>query len=507
MEQDINHIIFGKDETTNIVSIEQKDGYVELYKEYPDRIEVEKRSSKHWILASRRITDQFVKLKGNQHYQYGIQFDNQDDWKKYKSWWSKKSDIYSVSNTKEMCMLNTGITYFKGITPVDVSLMALDSETTGLDGDAEDAKLLLISTTYRKNGKVTKKLFSYDEYENEGKMLEAFCDYVREMNPSLILGHNLVSFDFPYFQKRADKFGVTLSLGRDDSKLQFSYYPSKFRVDGNRDLNYTKCSIYGREIIDTYFLAMKYDTSRKYNSYGLKPIIDYEGLTATGRIFYDAAQIRNNYLIPEEWSKIKEYCIFDSDDVIILFDLMIPSFFYFCRSVPKSFQAMMETASGSQLNSMLVRSYLQIKHSIAKGSEKEQFEGAISNGFPGIYRHALKWDVSSLYPSIMLEYQVFDKHKDPYKFMIKSLDYFRTERLRNKQLAKSGSQYHQDLSDSQKIFANSVYGLLGTPGLNYNFMAGAALVTKYGREILNKAVVWATGKSYEQHVTERLSPT
>jgi DNA polymerase elongation subunit (family B) len=41
-----------------------------------------------------------------------------------------------------------------------------------------------------------------------------------------------------------------------------------------------------------------------------------------------------------------------------------------------------------------------------------------------------------------------------------------------------------------------MYGFLGAPGLNYNYPKGAAEVTSRGREILKKAVLWATGKEF-----------
>jgi DNA polymerase elongation subunit (family B) len=77
------------------------------------------------------------------------------------------------------------------------------------------------------------------------------------------------------------------------------------------------------------------------------------------------------------------------------------------------------------------------------------------------------------------------------------VDYFTQERIRNKEQAEAtGERYFKDLSDSQKIAINSMYGFLGAPRLNYNSPEDAARVTEVGREILKKAIVWATGKDY-----------
>jgi DNA polymerase elongation subunit (family B) len=242
------------------------------------------------------------------------------------------------------------------------------------------------------------------------------------------------------------------------------------------------------------FLSIKYDIGRKYESYGLKNIIKQEGLEKEKRTFYDASKIRENYKDPIEWEKIKQYCIDDAEDALMLFELMIKPFFFLNRSIPRSFQSLMESASGGQLNSMMVRAYLQQGHSIPKPSEKVKYPGAISIGNPGNYSNCVKWDVASLYPSIMLNYRIENKEKDPKGYMLEILDTFTNERLKNKKLAKeTGNSYYDSLQNSQKIVINSIYGFLGTDGINFNYPEGAALVTKYGREILEKAIEWATG--------------
>jgi DNA polymerase elongation subunit (family B) len=171
------------------------------------------------------------------------------------------------------------------------------------------------------------------------------------------------------------------------------------------------------------------------------------------------------------------------------------SLFYLTQSVPKPYQLMLESATGSQINAMMVRSYLQEAHSIAKTSEVVPFQGAISLGNPGIYKNSVKVDVTSLYPSAILHYKIYDKHKDPEQNFLKIMQTFTAERIKNKQLAKT-SKYHDDLQSSQKIVINSGYGFLGAPGLNYNSPSNADFVTRAGRETLQRAIEWATGSKY-----------
>lgn len=490
-------LIHGKDRTTGIVCIEQQDGYVEIFKQdNKGDVIVECRPSKYWVLSNKPLNKNFARLKGDLHYKYGVQFSERESFIKARNVW-KNEDIYSIFNPKEATMINKGITYYKGLHPKDVSILSFDIETNGLKQD-ETSKLLLISNTFRKNGDIVRRLFAYDEFEDEGKMIEAWCNWVQEMNPSIICGHNIFTFDLPYLNFIAEQYGVSLTLGRNKSSLSFNTYESKFRKDGSQDLHYKKISCYGRELIDTLFLSIKYDVAaKKYESYGLKNIIKQEGLEVKDREFYDASQIRFKYKDKVEWEKIKKYCIHDSDDSLALFDLMIPPFFYMAQSIPKSFQLLIESATGSQINALLVRSYLQYAHSIPKATDVYNYEGAISLGIPGVYKNVLKIDVASLYPSIMLQYEVFDKDKDPYGNFLETLKYFTTERLKHKKLYKdTGNKYHDDVSGAYKILINSFYGFLGSSGLSFNSCKNAEFVTAKGREILQQTIEWATGNKY-----------
>jgi DNA polymerase elongation subunit (family B) len=395
-------------------------------------------------------------------------------------------------------MVYYGFTYFKGMRLDDVSVLSFDLETTTLDPNDKDAKVLLISNTYKLGDKVVRQLFAYDDYPSEKEMIEDWSRFVKEMNPSVILGHNIFSFDLQYLKGITERCGINLDLGREGGDSYFDDRESKFRVDGTRFLHYNKYHCYGREVIDTMFLAYKYDIGRKYESYGLKKIIAQEGLEKKDRVFYDASQIRFNYTNKEEWVKIKEYCKDDSDDSLTLYFMMMPAYFYATQSIPKTFQSVILSASGSQVNSMMVRSYLQDKHSIPKASDVQEYEGAISFGNPGIYKNVFKIDVASLYPSIMIEYNVFNKFKDPKENFLTIVKYFTEERLKNKKLAAdTKDSYYKDMEQAQKIFINSAYGFLGAAGLNFNSPYHAAFVTKKGREILTKAIEWAErGKGY-----------
>lgn len=498
-----NNLVFGKNQLPNIVSVEPLDEQCLIFQEIDGQITQTSLPNVNWLLASKPLPKSTWKpLEGTLHYKHEANYSTRETFLQARQFY-RQYDTYSIYDPKESFMVKSGVTYFKDMQISDVSVLSFDLETTALKYNKNE-KLLLISNSYRSCGKITRKLFAYDEYDSQLEMIEDWCDWVREMNPSVILGHNILGFDLKYLYDIARHFGGQLKLGRDGSNLRFAHYESKFRKDQTQFLSYNKVHVFGREVIDTMFLSIKFDIAKKkYSSYGLKPIIAAEGLEEKDRVFYDAAQIRHQYKKPEEWIKIKKYCETDSDDALKLYDLMAPSFFYMTSNIPKSFQEVISSASGSQINSMIVRSYLQDGHSIPKADPAGEFQGAISFGISGTYNNACRFDFSSMYPSIIRSYEVYPAHKDPNKNILKIVEYFTEERLKNKQLyMDTQEKYYDDLQSSQKIFANSMYGFMGTNGLNFNFPKGAETITRLGRELLNKTVLWASGQNIDYWIAK-----
>lgn len=493
----MNKLIYGKNSLERVVCVQPLDDYTEVFIENQDGTTSSQfLPNRYWILSSSPLNKSFSRLKGDLHYKYGKQFKSREEFLEFKNR-NRKEDTFSIYDSKESFLVKDGVTYFKGMKPEDVSILSFDIETSGLVMD-DNSKIYMISNTFRKQGKIVRKLFSFDEYDSEAHMLLEWAKWVRLQDPSLICGHNISSYDLPFIYHIASMNDITLDLGRDGSALTFEKYVSKFRVDQTRFYDYNKARIYGREIVDTYFLAHKYDIGKKYESYGLKKIIQQEGFEDPNRVFYDASKIRQNINDLVELKKIKAYAEFDADDSLKLFDLMIPSFFYSCQAVPKPFQSIIESATGSQLNAIMIRSYLQEGHSLPKATEANSFEGALSDGSPGIYKHIGKQDVASLYPNIMLQYEISDPVKDPNNNFFEMLKIFTEQRIKHKKLAKeTGDKYYDDLQSTEKIFINSAYGLLGATGLLFNNPVNASKVTRIGREILQKAINWAEGKTFK----------
>lgn len=489
-----NDLIFGKSGKQRIVSLNTNETHTELFIQQEDgKIISEIVPFKYWLLFSEKIDNKCVRMKGDLYYKWGKQYTKRSDWMRDRS--IHKNRRFSIWDEKEAIMVKDGYSYYQGMKHNELNVLSFDIETTGLDSSKD--KVLLISNTYRDSkGNITRKLFSYENYESHVEMVLDWANWINsDISPSIIVGHNIVSFDIPFLVDVVGQVGKAIPIGKDGSNIEVATWESRFRIDGSREQAYRKVKIYGIEVIDTYFLAIKYDIGRNYESYGLKNIIKQEGLEVKNRVFYDASQIRYKYKDPIEWEKIKEYCKHDADDSLALFDKFSPPFFYMANIIPKPFQSIIESASGSQLNSILIRSYLQKAHSLPKDSKIKKFQGAISFGIPGVYRNLYKQDISSMYPSIIREYKLYDREKDPDASYLNVCEYVTIERLKNKKLAKeTGLSYYTHMEQSLKILANSLYGMTNTSSLLFNSPDIGEFITAKGREILSKAILWATSK-------------
>lgn len=491
-----NTFVYGIDSTPGVVSceVDHRTSELIIYRESAGEVIRETRAYSHWALAPEAYSSQWSPLDGANHYRFIREFSSRRQMLDTKS---RHRDLWLIYDAREAALVRHGITYFKDSRIQDISVLSFDIESTSID-HTPDARVLLISNTYRCGARVERRLFKYSDYESDAAMFDDWCEWVRRLNPSLLVGHNLFGYDIPFMNYCARKAGTELRLGRDGSALFIPEYESRYRRDGSQDYTYRNARVHGREIIDTMFLAIKYDIGRKYESFALKKIIAAEGLEVEGRQHYDASLIARNYRDPNEWQKICAYAEHDADDSLALFDLMAPSYFYLNQSIPKPFQTLINGASGAWLNSFLVRAYLSENHSIPAPSEAAPYEGAISIGNPGVYRNVYKVDAASLYPSIMMTYKIEDKTKDPLGKFQAMVTHFTNERLANKQKAKeTGDRYYTDLEQAQKVFINSAYGLLGVPGLHFNSPTGAARVTELGREILQRVINWSQSKGFQ----------
>ena len=498
-----NALIHGKNTVLGITALEvvddEEDTFVQIW--FKDGSS-KKLPYKRWVLIDKQVDMLCKPLEGENVFKYIRYFSSKTEIEEFCGRYRKSRKIFRLWNDREAAMALHGIGLFKGLGLEDVSVLGFDIEAAGLTHD-EDSEVFLITNVLKKGGVYIEKHFRLDEWKNSAEMIDAWCAWVRENDPDVLCPWNGFGYDLPYLEHVAKMGKTKLSLGRDGSKVEFKKKPSEKRVDGSTSWTYHKAHIFGRHIVDGMFLAVTYDVFRKYPTWRLKDIAAFEGLHKPDRTFVDASKIAQYWLDPVMRENVVKYGIDDSYDSIKLFELMIPAFFYTAQSVAKPFEEMMQGATGAWINSIMVRSYLQQGETIPEADEPVYVKGGMSYGIPGVYSNVAKWDVVSMYPSIILEHGLYPVKKDPRKYFLQLMLHFTEQRLEQKAKFKTtGIKIYDDLQGASKIFINSGFGAMGTPGLNFNDFSVANAITRHGRNTLKLAIEWATGKKVTEWWTE-----
>ena len=177
-------LIFGKDKTERIISLEVNGGNVIMVL---DNGEVKTRPFFYWMLSNRQIDKDFVPLKGNLHYKFIKKFKSVGLYRQSaKIYKNRGVDFYTIWDQNEAAMVYYGITLFKGMKVSELSILSFDLETSGLVMD-DTSKVFTIANTYRdSNGKIERRLFRVDDFDDDGDMISNWSIWVKKLNPAII---------------------------------------------------------------------------------------------------------------------------------------------------------------------------------------------------------------------------------------------------------------------------------------------------------------------------------
>jgi DNA polymerase, archaea type len=235
---------------------------------------------------------------------------------------------------------------------------------------------------------------------DEPAMLAELVRVIRERDPDVIEGHNLFRFDLEYLEARAGRHRIDLALGRDGSGLRAR--ASRMQL-AERVIAYRRYDVFGRSIVDTWFLAQHYDiASRELEGFGLKELAQHFGLARKGRVYLDGSQVSSYFdNCPEE---LFAYALDDAREAGALAGMLSPSYFVQAQIFPYSYQNAILRGNATKIDSLLMRAYLAARHSIPLPNEPREVVGGYTEiQRCGVAHNVLHCDVTSLYPSLMLE--------------------------------------------------------------------------------------------------------
>jgi len=331
--------------------------------------------------------------------------------------------------------------------------------------------------------------------EAEKKLLLEFNDVLAEEDPDVIEGHNVFTFDFDYLRVRAKRLRVPCLWGRFGQKATFRN--SRFKV-AERMIDFPRCNLPGRTIVDTYLLVQQYDiTAREMTSFGLKDVAVYFGITnddadETGeRTYIEGNRIQDAYL--NDRARFLAYLGDDLRETKGIADLLLPTYFEQTKTFPILLQEATLRGTTSKIDLLFLEEYYHARQSCPSPPEVKPFEGGYTRSFKeGVFKHVLHFDVASLYPSLLLHIGR-NPGNDTLGVFIPLLSRLREYRLKYKQLARTAETEdlraeYQARQASFKILINSFYGYLGFSGARFGDGALAAEVTRRGRELLQQLI-------------------
>ncbi len=316
-------------------------------------------------------------------------------------------EVYYAGSPEQQYLMQSGRTLFKGMPFDELYRMQLDIETYASEGgfpNAERPGDAVIIVSLSDNRGWTRLLDARSLPEQV--ILQEVVRLIREKDPDVIEGHNAYAFDFPYLMTRCARHGVPFAIGRDGSVPRS--FPSTMRF-AERSVDFPALDIAGRHVIDTYFQVMSYDVfKRDLPAYGLKAAAKYFGFAPEGRTYVDGADI------PRVWDEDPERLLaYALDDVIETERLsrhLSGSTFYLTQMVPVPYDQCARTGPAAKIEALFVREYLRQRQALPQSEWGSQVIGGYTDVFvTGVVGPIVYADVESLYPSIMLGYDVQPK--------------------------------------------------------------------------------------------------
>lgn len=485
----LERALYGADKTPRLVAVETDNDSATLFHREKDSgtTTLERVPFTPWVvLREERLLPGVADVQrlSGEGYSYLVRFESFRSYREASRLLrDERRDFLQYGSASKQLLLLSGRTLFKGMAFPEVRRMQIDLETTTLNPNAPDAMIFLVACS---DNQGNEELLIGDERE----ALERLSQLIAEWDPDILEGHNFYGFDLPYLAARSRTLGVPLSWGRDGSEISFGM--ERNCAIGANTRPFAPAYVWGRHVLDTMFQTQRFDVARgEISSYGLKECAVHYKIAEPERVYLDRSQIYALWRSDPE--RVRAYALADVRETRRLSDIVTPTEFYQTQMVPDVFQSVAVTGSGEKINSVFVRAYLQSGASVARQQAPQSYGGGYTElRRAGLLRGIVKADVESLYPSIMLNYNV-SSASDHLGLFLPMLKELWQRRIAAKRKAKEyedkqnelASAYWDGLQGSYKLLINSFYGYLGAP-FYFNDYSAASKVTEIGQEIVKK---------------------
>jgi len=340
--------------------------------------------------------------------------------------------------------------------------------------------------------------------ENEPDLLKALETTIEELDPDIIIGWNVINFDFRLLFKRANLHGLKLRLGRGKSLLRWR--------DSRTEKNQGYVSLDGRVVIDG-ISALKAE-AYSFPSFSLEAIAQH--FLAEGKATDDVDNRLDAIKHDFEHNKVKlaKYNLQDCKLVWDIFEKTKLTEYLIFRSQLTGLD--LDRAGGSVaafVNLYLPKLHRQgyVSPNLPEGGGLTSPGGYVMNSKPGLYKNVLVLDFKSLYPSIIRTFKIdplglIEGQKNPEQ----AIEGFRGGVFSREQhilpaiitdlwAQRDQAKQEKDQARSQaiKIIMNSFYGVLGSGGCPFYDTKLASSITLRGHEIMQQTARWIESKGLE----------
>jgi len=506
-------LLMGADPTEGLVAVEHEeraegDSMVLFWRKGNDRVKTEEPFSPFIWLAREDLFEGLAgdgilePLAGDAPFRWRVRFQTWKACQKAKSALARstganagnpQAPYYLLSDPVQQYLAQSGRTLFKGMRFANLRRMQVDIECLTSSGfefcnaDREGDRIIVIALG---DSSGWHEVLSGAE-RDEKSLLERFVACVRERDPDVIEGHNIFNFDLPYLSARARHWGVKLALGRNGAVPETR--PSRLTI-GERTVSYTRCEIFGRHVVDTYFLVQSYDiTHRVLESYSLKNVARHFGIAPADRVYIEGHEIGSEF--QRDPGKVLRYARHDIEETEALSRLLSQSAFVQAQLIPLSYQNITVRGNATKIDALMLREYVRQNQSIPLPDKGRPFAGGYTDLFMnGVVRTVHHCDVRSLYPSLMLSRRIGPRHDALGVFprLLEQLRRFRLEARDQEKSAQSDLErsHFSALQATFKILINSFYGYLGFDQVRFSDFDAAERVAAEGREILRHMIRW-----------------
>ena len=339
---------------------------------------------------------------------------------------------------------------------------------------------------------------------DERQLLLSLLAWFTEHDPDIIIGWNVINFDFNLLQKRYDLYGIKFAIGRDG---RTPYWRT------NKASEQQFIEISGRVILDGIDLLKT--ATYNFPSFSLDNVANT--LLGIGKKVDDVdnrlQEITDNF--HHNKTALATYNLEDCRLVILIFK----------HTQLLEFAMLRAQLTGLSIDRMggsvaaFTNLYLPKLHRSGyvapnMGDGDQGFEspgGFVMDSTPGLYQNVLVLDFKSLYPSIIRSFNIdpmglIEGLKSP-ESAIEGFDgaYFSrdkhflpdiiTELWKERDIAKKDK--NAALSQAIKIIMNSFYGILGSTGCRFFDPRLSGSITKRSHSILKTTKLWIEAKGYQ----------